>query len=67
MSSSATTLSVIAKSIAVLNGVIDLHENAAAYRAAVAKSIAENRDLTVEELDEFRLGAADAIAKARED
>ena len=61
------TLSLVTGTIAVLNGLLLLSENGAKYRARVAAAIAENRDLTVEELDDLKQDAIDAIAKARED
>lgn len=67
MSNTAATLGIIAKAIAVVNGLINLSENAEKYRKVVAQAIAEGRDITDQELDQFRSDAAEAIAEARKD
>lgn len=59
--SSASTLLVITRAVALLNAAIILTGNSEKYRALIAKAVEENRDITDEELAGLGDDAQDAI------
>jgi hypothetical protein len=65
MSSTATTLLVITRGIALLNAAILLAGNSEKYRALIAKAVSEDRDITEAELQQLSDDADDAIERLK--
>ena len=65
MSSVAGALTIITRSIALLNAAIVLTGNSEKYRELVARAVNENRDITDLELQRLARDAEDAIEKLK--
>lgn len=61
MSGTAQALLVVTRLISAVNAVITLAGNSQKYRDLIAKAIAENRDLSDDELLQLRKDAQGAI------
>lgn len=63
----SSTVSLIAGTVTILNGLINLSASGIKYREKIAAAVSEDRSLTTEDLEDLKNEAFDAIAEARKD
>lgn len=63
--SSASTLLMVTRAVALLNAALALVGNSEKYRALIAKAIAEDRDITDAELEQLSADADEAIDRLK--